>query len=221
MGCEQEEQEAHSLETFAPRLWEGQKDIWTAPLKKETWEHPASWIFAGAVAGSFSLDGGFSRELRRDESFSDLNRVIASRQAQWIMWTIPLATMAVGEIGDFEGTAEYGWKLTEGAVNAFLVSRLLKLAAGRERPHNGENYNFLSGGDSFPSGHSILAWSLAETTVRHYSDKKWVPWVAYPLAGLVSFSRISSGNHYASDVVTGSLIGFSIGHWSNRLTIDD
>jgi len=215
LGEEPDTIETDQLKEFAPRLWQAQKRIWTSPLKSQTWEHPVSWIFAGTVAGSFTLDDGFSRDLRENHSFGDLNRVLASRQAELVMWAIPVATMAVGEIGDFDQTAEYGWKLTEGAVNAFLVSRLMKLAAGRSRPHNGDNYNFFSGGDSFPSGHSILAWTLAETTVRHYPGRKWIPWVAYPLAGLVAFSRISSGNHYASDAVTGSLIGFSIGHWAN------
>lgn len=214
LGEEQVTEEERDLSSFIPNVWEEEKAIWSAPFRKKTWNYPSAWIFSGAAAGSFLLDDGFSQSMRENESFADLNRVFASDTMEMVTWFYPVAALAAGTISKSSSFSEYGWKLSEGALNAFIVARATKLAAGRERPHTGRTYDFWEGGNSFPSGHSVIAWTMAEITVRHYRDRKWVPWVAYPLAGLVSFSRISSGNHYASDVVTGSLVGFSIGHWA-------
>lgn len=214
LGNENDSRDDRDLEKFFPNLWEEEKSIWTAPVRPSTWKNPAAWIFTGAMAGSFALDDGFSRDLRENDSFKDFNRIVASDGMNWAMWTYPVAALAAGRITDNHSFTQYGWKLSEGAVNAFLVSKATKFAAGRERPHTGKTYGFWEGGNSFPSGHSILAWTLAEVTVQHFKEKKWVPLVAYPLAGLISFSRLTSGNHFTSDAVTGSLIGFSIGHWA-------
>ena len=216
LGEDNNEEEQHDLGIFFSHVWEDEKAIWGTPFRKKTWESPATWIFAGAIGGSFALDDGFSRDLRDNESFSDFNRIADSDTAEWSMRLYPLAVLAAGKMAGSESFSEYGWKLTEGSVNAFIVSRALKFAAGRERPHTGKIYGFGEGGNSFPSGHSIIAWTLAETTVQHFKDRKWVPWVAYPLAGLMSFSRVTSGNHFASDAVTGSILGFSIGHWTTK-----
>ena len=214
LGEGRDEQEKHDLGIFFSHVWEEEKAIWGTPFRKKTWENPVTYIFAGAIAGSFALDDGFSRDLRENTSFSDFNKIVDSDAVEWSMLAYPLATLAAGKIANNTSFSEYGWKLSEGALNAFFVSKIMKFAAGRERPHTEKIYGFREGGNSFPSGHSIISWTLAETTVQHFRDKKWVPWVAYPLAGLVSFSRISSGNHFTSDVVTGSIIGFSIGHWA-------
>lgn len=208
------EEEEHNLRLFIPNVWEQEKEIWSAPLRARTWKNPGSWLFAGAMAGSFALDDGLSRNLRNNESFSNLNKMLASDSLEMATWIYPAAALGISQLVDNESLSDYGWKVSEGALNAFLVARTLKVTAGRERPHTGKLYDFWEGGNSFPSGHALISWTLAEITVKHYSDQKWLPWVAYPLAGLISFSRITSGHHYTSDVVTGSLIGFSIGHWA-------
>lgn len=216
LGEDSEGQGKHDLGIFFRHVWEEEKDIWGTPFREKTWKSPATWIFAGAIGGSFALDDGFSRDLRENNSFSDFNKIADSDAVEWSMWLYPLAALAAGEAAGNRSFSEYGWKLSEGALNAFIVGRALKFAAGRERPHTEKIYEFGEGGNSFPSGHSIIAWTLAEITVKHFKGEKWVPWVAYPLAGLIGFSRVTSGNHFASDAVTGSIIGFSIGHWGTK-----
>ena len=216
LGDDSDNQDKNELGIFFSHVWEEEKTIWGTPFRKKTWKSPATYLFAGAIAGSFALDDGFSRDLRQNTSFSDFNKITNSAAVDWIQVAYPLATLAVGKMADNAAFSEYGWELSEGALNAFIVSKALKFAAGRNRPHTGDIYGFREGGNSFPSGHSIIFWTLAETTVQHFKGKKWVPWIAYPLAGLVSFSRITSGNHFTSDVVTGSIIGFSIGHWTTK-----
>jgi len=60
---------------------------------------------------------------------------------------------------------------------------------------------------SFPSGHTNTAFAVATAFSLEYPDKKWIPWVAYPLATLTGLSRINDDRHWLSDVVIGAAIG--------------
>ncbi len=93
----------------------------------------------------------------------------------------------------------------------------LKLAVGRVRPADsaGETDHFqpFSSHHSFPSGHATLAFASA-AALDDETTAGWVPWVAYPLAGLVGWSRVQDDQHWASDVVAGAALGF----WAARKT---
>jgi membrane-associated phospholipid phosphatase len=60
---------------------------------------------------------------------------------------------------------------------------------------------------SFPSGHSNTAFSVATAFALEYRHKKWVPWVAYPLATVTALARMYQNRHWTSDVIIGSAIG--------------
>jgi len=209
----EKQQEEPCPKCFFPDLWQGQKTVWTAPFKKKTWDSPTPFIMLDVVGASFALDVEVSRSLRENESFDDFNRVFASRAADIILTAYPLSFVAIGHITDNKELAVYGWKATEAALNALIVTVLVKKATLRARPHTGEPYDFWEGGNSFPSGHAAISWAIAAYTAKHFSDKKWVRCVAYPIAGLITFARVTSGHHFASDAITGSMIGFSIGRF--------
>jgi membrane-associated phospholipid phosphatase len=98
-------------------------------------------------------------------------------------------------------------------ADAVVVVELLKLAAGRERPLTGSQQGlFFKGGNSFPSGHSILAWSLAAELAGEYENPA-VRVTAFTYATAVAVSRFTGRNHFASDVLVGSTLGFLIGHF--------
>lgn len=207
------EQEPRSAKNFFSHIFEDQKEIWSGPFKKDTWKQPQTYFFIGLSAASFSLDGEPSTRLRENGDFDCFNRFFASDTSDIVLAVLPLGLAAAGELSGNRAFKEYGWKAGEAAVNAFIVSSLLKAVTQRSRPHKGDTYGFWEGGNSFPSAHSTYAWALAAVTAKHFSEKKWVSWIVYPVAGMVAFSRITSGNHYFSDAVTGSALGFVIGHY--------
>ncbi len=58
---------------------------------------------------------------------------------------------------------------------------------------------------SFPSSHAVNTFAAATLFSLFY--RRWVPWVAYGLAAIVSYSRVYLGLHYPSDVLGGAMIG--------------
>ncbi|MCS6950105.1 MAG: phosphatase PAP2 family protein, partial [bacterium] len=58
---------------------------------------------------------------------------------------------------------------------------------------------------SFPSSHAVNNFAAATLFALFY--RRWVAWLAFGLAVLVSYSRIYLGLHYPSDVLGGAAIG--------------
>jgi membrane-associated phospholipid phosphatase len=63
---------------------------------------------------------------------------------------------------------------------------------------------------SFPSGHANTVFTVATAIALQYNDKKWVPYVAYGIAGLTGVSRIYDNRHWATDVILGAAMGHFI-----------
>lgn len=94
-----------------------------------------------------------------------------------------------------------------------LVATLLKRIIGRARPMewtveaplsftplNWDAYTY----QSFPSGHSTTAFSLALTIAFLWPRSFW-PMLGF--AALVALSRIVVGQHYVTDITAGALLG--------------
>lgn len=109
----------------------------------------------------------------------------------------PELTAAVTRIG-----------ISAGVAGACAVA--LKRVVGRPRPSetpgdSDELFPF-SSHESFPSGHTTFAFALA-TAIDRETESAWVPWVAYPAAALVAWSRVHDDDHWTSDVVAGAALG--------------
>ena len=106
-----------------------------------------------------------------------------------------------------------------------VLTQVIKQVAHRHRPYQDNPPNphvwdgpFSWGGDygtfgynSFPSGHSSTAFSIATVIALEYWDTKWVPIVCFGLAGLTAAYRLAMNDHWASDVIFGSALGFAVG----------
>jgi membrane-associated phospholipid phosphatase len=112
-----------------------------------------------------------------------------------------------------------------GVVVAAGTSALLKEAFGRARPDespdDSDDLAPFSGHRSFPSGHTTVAFALA-AGLDQETEAGWVPWVAYPAAALVGWSRVRDNRHWTSDVVAGAVLGTVVGRhvvkFEQRLT---
>lgn len=113
------------------------------------------------------------------------------------------------------------------AGGAFLMSAGLSMAVkiSVRRPRPFETYPDVitrksnSGGFSFPSGHTAVAFATATSLSLAY-PKWYVIAPSFAYAGAVAWSRMYLGVHYPSDLLGGILIGigssllsYQIGRW--------
>ena len=76
-----------------------------------------------------------------------------------------------------------------------------KIAIGRERPDKFDN-------QSFPSGHTTIAFVAAEFLHQEYKNKSvWISIGGYSAATFVGIARVYNNKHWVSDVVAGAGIG--------------
>jgi membrane-associated phospholipid phosphatase len=71
---------------------------------------------------------------------------------------------------------------------------------------------------SFVSRHATTAFALATVFADGYKSRnKWVPWVAYSLASMVTLSRVYERDHWASDAFAGACLGFVTGKFLYKI----
>jgi membrane-associated phospholipid phosphatase len=94
---------------------------------------------------------------------------------------------------------------------------VLKNVSRRQRPDRDEGQGeFFEGGHSFPSGHATSAWALATVIANEYRHHRAIQIGAYGIATAVSVSRYAGRNHFLSDVLVGSAMGYGIGRYVYR-----
>jgi membrane-associated phospholipid phosphatase len=124
---------------------------------------------------------------------------------------VALAPIAVGLVAGNEDITRAGGRIAMSILTAGVVTNLLKVAIGRTRPTDTDNaYDFkpFSGADSWPSGHTTVAFAMA-TSVGDEIGSTPVSVALYTAAGLTGWSRINDNRHWISDVLAGALIGIT------------
>ncbi|NNE71228.1 MAG: phosphatase PAP2 family protein [Rhodothermales bacterium] len=100
----------------------------------------------------------------------------------------------------------------ESVILANLVTNSLKSVFGRARPWENRgsgSFSPFSGHRSMPSGHATTAFASLTPFALYYGGI--VGGGLFLLATTTAFSRMATNAHWFSDVVAGSLIGFSTG----------
>ncbi len=203
--------------------------IWSSPTRIKT--KTMVPLIALAAATTFLIAA--------DEPIRDGVQTFAEKHA-WVGDVGPVIT-EMGGIGAFATAGaffgaglifkdararETGFLAANAILQSFLVDSFLKGMTGRQRPFIAAGEDHWSGPvgffrrfeksqkglyDSFPSGHSAAAFSLATVVALQYRHHAWVPVVAYTLASGVGLSRMTLDRHWASDVAIGALIGYGVG----------
>jgi membrane-associated phospholipid phosphatase len=220
-----------SLKQVLPRLVEDQKRIWSFPVtaaRGKGWK-PALGII-GAAAALIALDPVdtpyFQRtSFQQSPTVHSFNHVLAGTNTALLIAAVPVAFYAAGLIRKDSYASQTALLAGEAVVNAEIVAMIVKDVDRRLRPNEiGPNGDFsdswfrtknrsIGGFGSFPSGHAAAAFAVATVFAERYRDHRWVPWVAYGLAGVIGFSRVSSQAHFPSDVFLGAALGFSTSHF--------
>ena len=178
-----------------------QKQIWSGPARiREPKVLVATAAVAAATAGLLVLDKTDSAYFRQTTSFNEFNKVFNGSITEYGTLAVPAALFATGFLRNDP-------KMTATSVDAAAALGDAELLAvvTKDISHR-----------SLPSGHAASAFAVATVVSRHYSNHRWVPWVAYGLASAVGFSRVTTSAHLASDVFVGAVLGYSIGRLTEQ-----
>ena len=105
--------------------------------------------------------------------------------------------------GDSQGVKE----LTYTLGSTLAATTALKSLIHEQRPDG-------SGNDSFPSGHTAIAFAAAR-----FIDKRYAPEASpylYAAAGLTALARVKADKHFTKDVVVGAALGYASAEYFTR-----
>ncbi len=188
----------------------------SSPLEWEKKEWATLGIISASTILAFTLDEEV-RELAQKNQNNTLDKLFSSTRL--VGEGLPTALFfTYGLVFQDQKAFNTGWMTLESMGAAIGVSFILKYTFTRSRPftENGSDDWFHGHGKyrdfrSFPSAHSASAFAVASVISSQYSDYKWVAPVSYTLASLTALSRIYDDQHWFSDVILGSSIGYFTG----------
>jgi membrane-associated phospholipid phosphatase len=216
-----------SWKGLLPNLLEDQQSIWTFPARLNKPRDFLPTLAVGGIAAGLFLgaDPPIAHYFRNTTSFGDFNHIFNGLNTSIAPALVPAGLLVAGLITKDKKMKDTALFTAEAVADAEIVATALKAATGRARPadlspHSGFGDSFLEGksalnSGSFPSGHTIAAFSAATIISRRYGKAHhWVPIAAYGVATAVAFSRMSLSAHFASDVFMGGVMGYSISRFT-------
>jgi hypothetical protein len=190
-------------------LAQDQVSIWTSPARIRTdqtvWLVPLAGITAGFLVTDKEASGHLNSSPSTISRYKDI-----SDYAAYSMAAGAAGLYFLGNITHDEHERETGFLSGEAALDSLAVTEALKFATGRQRPYQDSgNGGFWQGGTSFPSEHAAAAWSIAGIVAHEYPGTL-TKLLAYGLAGVVSAGRVEGKQHFPSDALVGSAIGYLV-----------
>jgi membrane-associated phospholipid phosphatase len=220
-----------NFKTYFILLGSDMKQAFTKPfhLKKRDWGYLA--IGAGTFAALTLVDKPIQQRALRWRTENGTVRNISSQVTEFGGLYEGYTLAAIGLYGivfkkrKMQTTALLA---TQAYIVGATVMQTVKYVTGRTRPsyyspntiatptflgpfNEMRDYRGRRISSSFPSGHTTVAFAAATVFAREYSDRKWVPIVAYTAASLVGISRVTENKHWTSDVVIGAALGYLTG----------
>ena len=207
-------------------ILQDQVTIFSFPRKLARGEHwwPTIGI-AGVTAGFMASDPYSSPSFRTSNDFHGFNNAMGSINTAAFIAAVPAAMYAVGFVRNDSYAKNTALLAGEAVADGFILSLPFKAITARRVPSSyfgngpyadsffaGTHNPIKSGG--FYSVHAMAATAVATVIARRYRNHKWVPFVAYGLAGAISFSRVTRNDHFPADVFFGAAMGYVIARYA-------
>ena len=215
-----------SWKLLFPNVLHDQKPIWLFPKTVAQGHHLKPTIaIISATAVLVALDPHDAPSFRRTQAFSGFNEGLSGRNTAIGTAIFPVAFYLTGLARKDAYAQRTALLAGEAVADAEILTTVMKSIDRRLRPSDIPPHgNFSdtwfrgrgpasSGRGSFPSGHTIAAFSIATIFCDRYPKPRWHCWAAYGLASLVGFSRVTLQSHFPSDVFAGGALGYVIGHY--------
>jgi len=215
-----------SLRKLPGNILEDEKTIFLFPKELAKGKH--WWPTIGILGGTVALvasDPYTAPPFRTTTRLNGFNRDFSSVNTAAFIAAVPAVMYGVGWFRKSSYTKDTALLAGEAVADGFLLDIPFKGITGRRQPlsyagngpysdsfFNGSHNPVNSGG--FYSVHAFAATAVATVIAQRYRKHRWVPFVAYGLAGAICFSRISRSEHFPSDVFFGGAMGFVIAKYA-------
>ena len=197
-------------------LLHDQAAIWTSPAHLHTrdleWMVPLAAVTGLTIATDRSA---MTHVVSQDPSFNQTS-INASNALIGGFIAAPVALFGWGDIRKNPRAREAGILSGEAMIDGVVVEQGTKLIFWRERPtvDNAKGKFFQTGAgvdSSFPSSHSVVAWSAAAVLAGEYPSRLSQVLI-YSAATGVSLTRVMGQQHFPTDAIVGSVAGWLVGH---------
>ena len=206
-----------TIRAFVPNILHDQKTIWTSPFHIRASDLKVVVPLALATGAAIATDKRALHDVvSLDPAFNNDNTNASNVMIGGFI-AAPVILYGVGHFRDNEHARETGLLGAEALVDGVVVEEGMKAIFWRERPYQdfgrGRFFQSSAGIDSsFPSSHSVLAWSTAAVLAGEYPNF-WTRALVYTGAAGISFTRLMGQQHFPSDVLVGSAAGWLVGHY--------
>ena len=192
-----------------------------------------AWWAAAFVAGSVALStadvriaSGINDTTRRNPTRDRLARNFAKVQ-EGTLFVGNMALYGIARLAGWDAMADITFHSAEAVVVGSLASQVIRGPLGRSRPHvtnYTDQYDFAPFRGfrefehrAFPSIHTASAFGVATVltaeTRRRAPGATWIVGpVAYAFAAGPAISRMYTGQHWASDILGGAIMGVFAGN---------
>lgn len=206
---------AHADENIVTQTVQDGAYLAASPLRLNKEDIPIGVGVLTLLGGGFALDRLTRRNLdsqQNDSWVKDFTRYGDVAQFSGLIFGAGFEIHYLAT--DDQKSEETAWLAAESLGWSAGFGEIGKVVVGRERPSSTDNpfeFKMFSSNASFPSGHTLGAFSAADVFAEQYPT--WqviVP--AYVAATAVGVSRLYANQHWASDVIGGALLGTAVAH---------
>jgi hypothetical protein len=211
------DKDAVTLVNTPVHILKDQAAIWSSPVRVREHNFPVLIPLVLATALALTVDHQVMSSSKLQNASLNSEANTASNGLLGAFVIAPVAIYGIGRLHHDDHATETGILAGEAMVNSLVVDEVLKAATMRERPtlDNAEGKFFQTSvglNSSFPSTHSIIAWSSATVIAEEYPGPL-TQLTAYGLATGVSLTRVLAKQHFPSDVLVGSAVGWLVGRY--------
>jgi membrane-associated phospholipid phosphatase len=200
--------------SYPAMVWDDVKYELSAPARweKSDWQQ-VGWESLAVLGTVAILDKPVRDYMVKQDQNSKAWLQVEKFGREYAVGTVGVFFVA-GLVGD-----ETSMHVAQDAVAASLISSGIigvatKTVVGRSRPLQNKGTTdfapFTDMNSSFFSGHTTQAFTLAAVISESY-DETWIDVTAYSLASLAAVARTYHDKHFASDVLTGAIVGTLVG----------
>jgi hypothetical protein len=200
--------------SYPAMVWDDVKYELTAPARweKSDWQQ-VGWESLAVLGTVAILDKPVRDYMVKQDQNSKAWLQVEKFGREYAVGTVGVFFVA-GLVGD-----ETSMHVAQDAVAASLISSGIigvatKTVVGRSRPLQNKGTTdfapFTDMNSSFFSGHTTQAFTLAAVISETY-DETWIDVTSYSLASLAAVARTYHDKHFASDVLTGAIVGTLVG----------